>query len=531
LDEHLAAIGQADPEACLEALADAGASLRQQWAIPAALSQVLNDRLRACTDTRRIAGFHTEAAWLPIDLFADDEQALLGELRSISVDTAGALGAATREARQTLLREQVRRLQDQRLKLGRSDRRWLRGHAAALAQWQRILDQAAGEVARERAAIGELPTSYRVGSVLEPGAPAFQGREDLFRDLEGLLINAPSKITPLLLGQPRTGKTSALKQLPRRLGAQVLPVFLDMERRSTAADAAGLLSDLVGEIRAAAQSHPRPVSLPPLDPALLAGDPYRVFENWIDEVEAALGEQRWLLLTLDEFDRIDLAVARKSLDDRIFSLVRSLIQNHPRVAIALCGNFTPSERDVRWSEALKNTYTLKVTFLPPAEARRVFTRPAPDFPADVYNEEAIALALELTAGQPYLLHLLGMKLVTDYNAERASLEPGAPPGLPLGRAAVDKVLPGVLTGGQECFGSIRKWLLEISGAPQVADVLLRALARGEPLDGIADPAERDRLLELFCERDLLARDERDGYRFQIPLIAHWMRTQRQPPGL
>jgi hypothetical protein len=38
-------------------------------------------------------------------------------------------------------------------------------------------------------------------------------------------------------------------------------------------------------------------------------------------------------------------------------------------------------------------------------------------------------------------------------------------------------------------------------------------------------------LELFCERDLLAQDERDDYRFQIPLIGHWMRAQRQLPGL
>ena len=61
--------------------------------------------------------------------------------------------------------------------------------------------------------------------------------------------------------------------------------------------------------------------------------------------------------------------------------------------------------------------------------------------------------------------------------------------------------------------------LQLPIAPADWKLILRALACGEPLDGIGDSAERARLLELVCERDLLAPDERDGYRFQIPLIA------------
>ena len=531
LAEHLAAMAQTDPEACLEALADVGASLRQQWAIPRALSLILYQELRRCTTPALIERFTEATAWLPADLVADDERPLLVELRSISADTAGALAGMIRETRIQGLQTQIKRLQKQRLKLGRSDRAKVRGYAETLVQWQRVLEAEVARLGQERTLIGELPMRYSAGAVLEPGAASFQGRDDLFRALEGLLINAPSKITPLLLGQPRTGKSSAIKQLPLRLGAQVLPVYLDMERRSTAADASGLISDLVGEIRAAALRHPQPISLPSLDDALIRSDPYRVFENWLDEVEQTIGAQRWLLLTLDEFDRIDHAVQSGRIDERIFSMLRSLIQHHPRVALALCGTFTLAECDPRWYEALKSAQTLPVSYLRPEEARQVFTRPAADFPDNVYSEAAIARVLDLTGGQPYLLHLLGATVINAYNRKRADLPPGAPPGTPLPVQAIDDAIPDVLKSGDTALVSIWQWLLKIARLPEVVEALLNPLAHGQSCDGVGDPEQRTELLELFCERELLEQDGDGSYGFRVPLIAHWIRAQRRLPRL
>ncbi|MBA3530894.1 MAG: ATP-binding protein [Ardenticatenales bacterium] len=466
-----------------------------------------------------------------MSMLEEGEALLFRELRSISVDAAGAMMARTRAAREKLLRTLVERLQKERIALGRSDRARLHGHAEGLAQWQHVLEAEAKSVAQQREAAGEIPMRYSAGAVLERGAAAFQGRDDLFRTLEGLLINQPSKITPLLLGQPRTGKSSVLKQLPVRLGAQVLPVYLDMERRASADTAASLLGDIVGVIQREAQSHPQPLSLPPLDKQGLAAEPYRVFENWIEEVERALGEGRWLLLALDEFNRIDEAVRAGRMDERIFFLLRSLIQHHPQVALALSGTFALDECDPRWYDTLKSVRNLPVTFLRPDEAERVFTKPAPGFPDGVYSEVAIERALSLTGGQPFLIHLLGETLVNRYNYERTTVAPGTPPGLPLPVSAIDAALPEVLTGGETFFVSLWQWLLRISQDEPGMAALLSALAKGQPLDNIGSSEEREELLGLFVERDLLAPDEAGGYTFRVPLIAEWIRQQRRLPTL
>lgn len=272
-----------------------------------------------------IAAFASSTAWLPDEAFAADEQPLLKEFRSISNDTAGARAATTRDAREHQLQEQVKRLREQRTLLSRSTQARGRGYAETLAQWQQILEDAAERVAHERTTLGELPLRYVAGKVLETGAASFYGRSDLFRTLEELLHSSGGMITPVLLGQPRTGKTSTLKQFSQRLGAQVLPVYLDMERHGNAETPQGFVSDLAKAIQSAADSHPHPIRLPEPDFAALAADPYRLFENWIAEVEQAIGAQRLLILTLDEFDRLDRAVQAGRMDERIFFMLRSLI--------------------------------------------------------------------------------------------------------------------------------------------------------------------------------------------------------------
>ncbi len=529
LPEHIAAIARSDPEAALEALADVGSSLRQQWAVPQALMLILDQELRRCTTPALIARFAEATAWLPTDVLRSEEQALLAELQSISRDTGGALAAATCETQEHNLRTQIERLRQQRTRLSRNDQARVRGYAEALEQWQRLLEAAATQVTRQRAQIGELPMPYMAGAILPTGSFTFRGRDDLFRELENLLINRPGKVTPLLLGQPRTGKTSALKQLPVRLGAQVLPVYLDMERRVTANHAAGLVADLVSEIRQAAQSHPQPLSLPALDERLIAGDPYRVFENWIDEVEQALGAQRWLFLTLDEFDRIDQAVKNKTMDERIFFMLRSLIQHHPRVLLALCGTFALEECDPRWYEALKSARVLPVTYLRRADARQVFVQPVADFPANVYQPDAVERALTLTNGHPLLLHALGERVISAYNAGRQTLAPGSPSGLPLPVSAIEAAVPEVLDSQNLAFTSIWQWAVQISGNTELATQLLCALARDKPIDTLGDPAERAKLLELFCERELLYQQEDGRYAYQVPLLAGWVRQQRRMP--
>ena len=527
LAKHIAAIARHDPERCREALADVGSSLRQGWAVPQALRLIALAELERCTTLERIERFAEATSWLPLGGLPQAEHALIEQLQRAS--TMSALGAESRKTRENNLRAEVEQLRSQRTLLGKG----LIDYAPALLRWEQIIDEAADQVAQQRADLGELPLPYAGGAVLRPGEPGFQGRADLFRTLEDLLANAAYRIAPLLLGQPRTGKTSALMQLPQRLGPQVIAVFLDMESRSSTNSAASLLGDIAGAIRTAALSARSPLSLPPLDTVILQGDPYRAFENWIGEVERALGDRRWLLLTLDEFRRIDEAVHRQTpggLDERIFHLLRNLIQHHPQVGVALCGTFTLAECDPRWIEALKSVQYVPVSYLRPEEARRVLSHPHPSFPPNVYSEAALDRAVALSGGQPYLLQILGIQVIRAYNAERQGVAPGTPVGTPLPATAIEAAIPAVLSSAEMGLGSIWQWLLDISPAPAAAAPLLRGLARGEGPSAAIDPALRDELLELYVSRDLLE-ETAEGYRYRVPLLAMWIAQQRRLPGM
>ncbi|MFZ1625231.1 MAG: hypothetical protein WAU48_10680, partial [Gammaproteobacteria bacterium] len=261
------------------------------------------------------------------------------------------------------------------------------------------------------------------------------------------------------------------------------------------------------------------------------GDPYRAFLNWIDEIQRLIGERRWLLLTIDEFSRIDGAIRSGRMDERIFSTLRTLIEQYPQVAVALCGNFTLAESHPLWREALKSAQTIPVNYLDRDAARRVLTKPALDFPDGVYSEAAIDQVLESTNGQPYLLQLIGDRVVNQYNRSREQLPDDAPSGLPISVEVIVAAESQALAAGDNALASIWQWALRIGSDQDLVAPFLRGIARGEPLESLGDSETRAELLDLFCERDLLTQDAKGMIYFRVPMLARWISIQRRLPRI
>ncbi len=141
-----------------------------------------------------------------------------------------------------------------------------------LATWSQLV-AAALEAARQQQQIDEpIPQVYaNDGKAIWPGTRRdeevpFKGRKSLITQLElALGGQAGERSTVLLYGQRRTGKTSMLLQLPRRLGSQIVPVFVDLQAgKFGAKDAAGLLSGLADTVADEALAK-RNVNLPRLN--------------------------------------------------------------------------------------------------------------------------------------------------------------------------------------------------------------------------------------------------------------------------
>ncbi|MEQ8466967.1 CHASE2 domain-containing protein [Coleofasciculus sp. E1-EBD-02] len=101
-------------------------------------------------------------------------------------------------------------------------------------QWLKILQTAQQTLAEQAKRSAEIPQVYIAGASLNPddAKTRFKGRQDIFREIETLSFSAQPPIL-LLHGGRRTGKTSALKYLPRKVGSELIPLLIDLQGAAT----------------------------------------------------------------------------------------------------------------------------------------------------------------------------------------------------------------------------------------------------------------------------------------------------------
>jgi hypothetical protein len=350
---------------------------------------------------------------------------------------------------------------------------------------------------------------YVAGNPLATNSKVFKGRHDLFLALERELATAAEQRPALLLvGGRRCGKTSTIKQLPVRLGPRLIPVEVDMHDAVNAEGASGLLFNLAKQIRENALTHRR-LKLPELTRDALAVDPYSIFGEWLSQVEAALGE-RWILLCLDEYERLQEMLDDGRIDRRIFGYLRHIIQHHPQITILLSGSHTLVDLPPMWSDYFINVRTLKIGHLKEDEARELIVRPIEDFPL-TYDDDAVAHIIKVTDCHPYFVQVTCRDLVNmlnDQNRTHATL------------ADVERAFASVLTSAGGHF-------TELWHGPDTNDAqraVMRAIALGRDVKWVGDPEAVNVALNRLVRRDILAKTA-NGYCFRTELMRRWVERQ------
>nr|HID13835.1 ATP-binding protein [Anaerolineae bacterium] len=377
------------------------------------------------------------------------------------------------------------------------------------------------ELAEEAEARQEIANPYIIGVPLTERQEIFVGRTDVGARIEGLLLDR--RRPPLLLyGQRRMGKTSLLNNLGRLLPSTIVPLFVDLQGPATqASDHAGFLYNVARFIADSARRHG--LALPRLPREALASDPFTRFDEWLDEVEGALG-QSTALLALDEFETLDSAIAKGRFDEEaILGTLRHLIQHRPRFKVLLSGSHTLDELQ-RWASYLINAQVVHISYLKEDEARRLIERPVRDF-ALRYEPRATRRVLDLTRGHPALVQLLCAEIVALKNEQ--------PPAVRrLARLSdVEAAVPEALSRGSLFFADIERNQVDGAG------LLLRFIAaQGEGAvvsqETLARqfPDELERALALLRRRELIEPVDR-GYRFQVELIRRWFAPASPAPRL
>ena len=275
----------------------------------------------------------------------------------------------------------------------RSSDRYAARFRPVAALWRKLVAEHAQALGAAVELRQELDNPYVIGVPLTLAQELFVGRTDVSARIEQLLLDR--RRPPLLLyGQRRMGKTSLLNNLGRLLPTGIVPLFVDLQGPASAAsDHTGLLYNLARSMIDSARRQ-RGVTLPPLGREALAQDPFTAFDEWLDRIEAALGE-RTALLTLDEFEALAAALRTGRFEEAaVLGMLRHVVQHRPRIKVLLASSHTLDELSL-WSSYFVNVQVVQVGYLDDEDARRLIEQPVPGF-ALRYEPAASRRLLELT---------------------------------------------------------------------------------------------------------------------------------------
>lgn len=460
--------------------------------------------LLACQTAEDIAA---DALWADFDPAADP-YGMQQRLREVSADVSAALrttvsriSAALLDGAGTKLLMLQVQLQGQLGLPGGPPQTASLLHVAI--SWQTIVSAESARLTARSLLMEEIDSPYVVGVPLRRQS-VFVGRRDLSERLQALL---PKEVTPALLlyGQRRMGKTSLLNNLGQFLPTDVVPMFVDLQGPPAQADSEASFLYQLARAMARSATLNRPdvlLDVPPRE--AFSTDPFDRFSGWLDDVQARLAD-RTILLMLDEFEALERAFRADRLDpDAVLGMLRHLIQHRPGMKVLLAGSHT-LDTYASWSSYLINVQVLKVDYLDRAAAEELVCRPVPDFPLE-YDADALAVALSLTRGHPYLLQLLCAEVVAAKNAQPPSQRR---------LATIHDVLAAAdaaLVSGSMYFTDVERNQI----GPAARD-LGRRLARGEANPGPADAAA----LRELRQRDLVETGADGSAVFQVELIRRW----------
>lgn len=369
-----------------------------------------------------------------------------------------------------------------------------------------------------------LPNPYIPGLPLDLGSELFLGREDVFQFLEQNLKGGQKRAI-VLVGQRRMGKTSILKQLPLRLPADIVPVFIDgqgLEHQGI-----GNLLYHMAYIIAHVLSGEHDVTVAVPDLASFQDRPLFTFEyGFIKPVCAALGG-RTLLLLIDEFQALDEAVEARQLDPAHFGFLRSLMQHESKLCFLFSGLQKPVEaaRDY-WQPVFNVALRREVGLLEDDYARQLIEKPVKGLLH--YDPAARDELLRLSCGHPYLTQLMCDRLINHLNKVRSNV---------VRVQHIHEVVPDVFSAGINHFYSLwedltareKVVLIAISATlSRHQFATLSAITRYLRERGItAEMDELTTVLQLLLGHDMITyvNSQPPGYSFRVLLFRLWIEKE------
>lgn len=258
---------------------------------------------------------------------------------------------------------------------------------------------------------------YVPGTPLRQNSTLFYGRERLFKFIAENAGRVAQRNILILVGQRRTGKTSALLRLSQYLPAHLVPVYIDCQSLGVMPGMPPLFHELAWQIADSLLLYDIEVEVPPLTE--WEQNPTAVLERYfLPLVRDKMPEPMMLLLVFDEFEAFENLVEDGILPPTLFPYLRHLMQHSERLSFIFVGTRRLEEMSADyWSVLFNIALYQRIGYLDEEAAMRLVQEPvSPDL---IYDDLALDKVLRVTAGHPYFLQLVCYTLVKRANDQRS----------------------------------------------------------------------------------------------------------------
>lgn len=365
------------------------------------------------------------------------------------------------------------------------------------------------------------------------GTEMFFGREDVFAFIQQALVGKHRDNVIVLYGQRRTGKTSVLYQMPRRLGARYVAIFIDLHGLALKG-LDSFLWELANSIARGLRREYR-IELPPFTRENFYANSRHAFENeFLAHVWSALGD-RHLLLMLDEAIRLQEQVQARQLEPETFAYLRYLMQHHERLNFLFALGQGLESMTKEYASLFSVGLYKKISFLERDAALALITQPVQEFYR--VNDAAVQRILEITSGHPYFTQLLCHSIFNRWQHTRAN-EINADDVNAVVDETVERGLAVLKHVWEESAPAEKALLAGAAAAMGGANTATAANATNHAVtpDAIADVLKQQKIFVPSQEctaayKALLARDVLVGgenYAFAVDLQRVWINKYERP---
>ncbi len=374
-------------------------------------------RALSINTVEKLARFCSSSS-LRIDVQFGQAQFFLAEPAALLIEMIGQVkqdlqGDSVTRSSLEMARTHLETAQQRALKLSPPEQGIL---SRVIDRWLTIIKDA-----RETFKVVENP--YVVGAPIDPTGSSFFGRRDVFEWVTKNLHGTKQKNILVFHGERRIGKTSILLQLKKgKLGEElrnnptrpICPIHIDLQGFNdwtTHKFLRQLCKEIDQQVSAQYPILESKIKLPPLSD--FRETPFGTFQEYLAKI-CSLLKNTLLVLMIDEFERLDEMVASGSLENKIYELLRFLMQHQSNLTFILAGTHELAELSNEYRGLVQSIALIReVSFMSKEDSEALIRQPVAGMVS--FEDAAVEELWQYAHGHPYLLQYLCHELISDMN--------------------------------------------------------------------------------------------------------------------